>query len=164
MSQMKVILRKARSDDLPRLLELDRMLFAWDSNFDKTLDLGWSGSDEALEFFGERIGGDGVLLVAEVDGRVMGSLCGAMAEPLSYRVPMKLAELETVVVDASARGLGIGTVLARGFREWARGQGADRIQVRVSAGNERAIAFYREHGFLPHDLVMEVELRVKGEG
>lgn len=55
--------------------------------------------------------------------------------------------LDGVCVDASVRGLGIGTRLLDAATELARDHGADRVRLSVVDGNPRARALYERLGF-----------------
>jgi len=57
------------------------------------------------------------------------------------------AEITDLFVAEGARRRGIGGVLARTGVDWARGRGASRIEVRVSARNPEGQAFWRAAGF-----------------
>ena len=81
--------------------------------------------------------------VAVVDGDVVGF---AMAEPWYpapvYR-PASEVFLSALYVDASHRRAGIGGALVEAVRDWARGRHADRIRLRVAAGNSAAEGFWK---------------------
>ncbi|RMI36364.1 GNAT family N-acetyltransferase, partial [Streptomyces triticirhizae] len=46
-----------------------------------------------------------------------------------------------------ARGRGVGDALLTEVARWARATGARELRLAVVAGNERALALYRRHGF-----------------
>lgn len=58
-----------------------------------------------------------------------------------------VCELESIVVDAGARRIGQGTALLAALKEWARQNGAIRVELEVRAGNTPAAAFYERAGF-----------------
>ncbi|MEN3612664.1 GNAT family N-acetyltransferase [Plantactinospora sp. ZYX-F-223] len=52
------------------------------------------------------------------------------------------------MVDADARGRGVGTALCRYALDWAKRRGYAGMQFNaVAESNERAVALYRRHGF-----------------
>ncbi|GAA5158937.1 hypothetical protein GCM10023214_20740 [Amycolatopsis dongchuanensis] len=64
------------------------------------------------------------------------------------RLPDDVVEVRSVWVSPHARGHRVGDRLLEAVEQWARGQGAVAVRLFVLAGNERAIALYRRHGFV----------------
>ena len=88
-----------------------------------------------------------VLLVARLDGRVVGALTLAL-----YRIPTGLkAWIEDVVVDDSARGHGIGEALNRAALDEARRRGAKDVSLTSRPSREAANRLYRRLGFESRD-------------
>ena len=86
---------------------------------------------------------DTVLFVARVDGRILGSLTLAF-----YRIPTGLkAWIEDVVVDASARGSGVGELLSRAALDEARSRGAKDVSLSSRPSREAANRLYQRIGF-----------------
>ena len=56
-------------------------------------------------------------------------------------------ELAGLVVDESARGLGIGALLLRAVEEWACANGIGAVRVHSNTIRERAHRFYRREGY-----------------
>ncbi len=100
---------------------------------------------EALE---EIVGSDAsVLLVARVDGRIVGSLTLAL-----FRIPTGLrAWIEDVVVDTAARGRGVGEALNRVAVETAAARGATTVDLTSRPSREAANRLYARMGFEPRD-------------
>jgi ribosomal-protein-alanine N-acetyltransferase len=59
----------------------------------------------------------------------------------------QLAELESVVVSAASRRLGIGRALCHAVLDWSRAQGATEIVLEVRAASTGPIALYTALGF-----------------
>jgi ribosomal protein S18 acetylase RimI-like enzyme len=90
---------------------------------------------------------DTVLFLARVDGVVVGSLTLAF-----YRIPTGLkAWIEDVVVDADARGTGVGELLNSVALEEARDRGAKDVSLTSRPSREAANRLYRRIGFEPRD-------------
>jgi ribosomal protein S18 acetylase RimI-like enzyme len=88
---------------------------------------------------------DTVLFVARVDGRILGSLTLAF-----YRIPTGTkAWIEDVVVDADARGHGIGELLSRAALAEARARGAKDVSLTSRPSREAANRLYQRIGFEP---------------
>ena len=86
---------------------------------------------------------DAVVLVAELDGRIVGRLSLSRdPHPASRHV----ADLG-LMVDASARRRGVGRALLEAAVEWARGAGVLKLELHVFPYNEAAIRLYESCGF-----------------
>jgi ribosomal protein S18 acetylase RimI-like enzyme len=86
---------------------------------------------------------DTVLYVARVNGRILGSLTLAF-----YRIPTGTkAWIEDVVVDAEARGHGVGELLNRAALDEARARGAKNVSLTSRPSREAANRLYRRIGF-----------------
>ncbi len=87
---------------------------------------------------------DGVLLVALLDGRVVGRLDAARdLHPAAAHV----AEFG-LVVASDARRQGVGSALLEGLRRWCHEVGITRLELHVFPGNAPSLAFFRRHGFV----------------
>jgi len=86
---------------------------------------------------------DSVLFVAELDGAVVGALTLA-----TYRIPTGVkAWIEDVVVDAAARGHGVGEALNRAALDEARARGAKHVSLTSRPAREAANRLYQRIGF-----------------
>lgn len=88
-------------------------------------------------------GPQGVSLVAEVDGFVVGQLT---CERGRRAVTRHGAEFG-VTVASGARNLGVGRALITTLETWARDYGVTRMALGVFPNNERARALYRSLGY-----------------
>ncbi|MBP7276240.1 MAG: GNAT family N-acetyltransferase [Kiritimatiellae bacterium] len=149
-------IRPAVHQDLEAILRMDARLFEIDAQFDPTLEMNWTYSEDGLSFFQDRIAGkDGAAFVAEGPEGIAGYLCATTLVTESYRTVRRLAELECMFVTPDARRHGIGSRLVEAFVAWARAAGLSRLHVVASAGNQNAIRFYEKLGFQPLDLTLE---------
>jgi ribosomal protein S18 acetylase RimI-like enzyme len=84
-----------------------------------------------------------VLLVARIEGRIVGSLTLAL-----FRIPTGMrAWIEDVVVDEAARGHGVGDALNRAALEIAAERGARTVDLTSRPSREAANRLYRRLGF-----------------
>jgi ribosomal-protein-alanine acetyltransferase len=75
----------------------------------------------------------------EGGGTVLGFACAfAVADEV---------ELQSLAVERSARGRGLGALLLEALLEWAGRQGYRSLHLEVRAGNAPALALYRRFGF-----------------
>jgi GNAT superfamily N-acetyltransferase len=86
-----------------------------------------------------------VILVAEADGRVVGSL-SLHAIPYLERTG-RWARIESLVIDESARGTGAGRALIAAAEEAARQWNCLTVEVTSSRSRADAHAFYRQMGY-----------------
>ena len=132
------LVRRARPEDGPRILELDREL----ARFEKLRPsddaeggrlLAWIFESKKLE-----------ALVAELDGRIEGialfyeGLGTFRAKPFLY--------LEDLVVSEAARSRGIGDALMAALAREVLSRGALRLEWVVLDWNENAMRFYDRLG------------------
>ena len=93
-----------------------------------------------------------VLFIAELDGEddvrsMVGSLTLAF-----YRIPTGLrAWIEDVVVDESARGLGVGEALNVAAIDESRQRGAKNVSLTSRSSREAANRLYQRLGFEPYE-------------
>lgn len=130
----EVLIRDARPEDAPALAKLNRGEMGYEYPEEKT--------QEKLQAL--LSGGKDKILVAEVDGMVVGyvHLCDY---DLLYFDPMK--NVMGIAVSSDCRRRGIGGKLLTAAEDWARADGA--TAVRLSSGESRteAHAFYRSLGY-----------------
>lgn len=84
------------------------------------------------------------LLIAEHEGEIVGTLTLVI-----FRIPTGVrAWIEDVVVDASARGLGVGRALNETALERARTAGATTVDLTSRPSREAANRLYQRIGFV----------------
>jgi ribosomal-protein-alanine N-acetyltransferase len=135
MTLPQVQLRAARASDLDAIVALERATehaphwppAAYAANLDSTAP-------------------QRCLIVAETDAEIAGFAAGLM-HPALQDSPQRVAELESVVVAASARRAGIGRAVCNAVIEWCRTHGATEMVLEVRATSTGAIALYTGLGF-----------------
>jgi len=86
---------------------------------------------------------DGALLVAELDGAIVGRL-SVMRDP--HPSSAHVADLG-VMVAGDVRRRGVGTALMLGAETWARGASVLKLELHVFPYNTAAIALYEKLGY-----------------
>lgn len=138
-------IRKAELKDLQRIQELNNELFELElANFDKHLIKNWPLSKEGREYFENAIN-ESFVVVAEIDGKVVGYLLGEESKIPYY--DFKIAELCNMCIDSNYRKQGIGNALYKEFEKHFKEQGINHFTVTASFKNENAKAFYKKMGF-----------------
>ena len=137
-------LRPARADDLDRLLEFIRALYA---------------EDAAIPFVRERVRAALVRLIGDVSlGRVW--LIEADGAPAGYLVAVwgyslewhgRDAFVDELFVDPAYRDRGVGTAALRRAEAECRAAGVRALHLEVERANTRAQGLYRREGYRDHD-------------
>ncbi|MDT4833675.1 Aminoalkylphosphonate N-acetyltransferase [compost metagenome] len=98
-----------------------------------------------------------VVLVAERDGKLLGTCTLHLIEHLAHNFA-RSGVVEDAVVDADARGLGIGRALIDKAVERARAWGCYKLALSSSQSREAAHRFYQQLGFTPHGISLALAL------
>jgi RimJ/RimL family protein N-acetyltransferase len=85
-----------------------------------------------------------LIVVAEVDGR---PACVAGLHPDPHPAAAHVRQLG-MSVASEFRSQGVGSAVMTALMGWARDRGVVKVELGVFPHNERAIAFYRRHGFV----------------
>lgn len=138
-----MIVRTATEGDIPRILELYRQL-AMNPEELKSVE---PDPEFGKEMFREMSLLEGYhLLVAEEDGRVVGTTVLAILPGLAHGIS-RWGVLEFMVVDEPYRNRGIGRALTDRAAELARKAGCYKIMLGSNKKRTEAHRFYRKAGF-----------------
>jgi ribosomal protein S18 acetylase RimI-like enzyme len=156
MDFARIKVREAKLSDMAAVLELNRLLYDCDREFDNTLDPGWIKSEERAAYFKSRMEGDEmVCIVAACADRIIGYLAGALNNARLCRKMSTLAKLENMYIVEEFRRHGVGTKLLDRFSQWCEDQKVETIRVETRASNVDAAAFYRSLGFSDYITTLE---------
>lgn len=133
-------IRPATPADLPALCDLLAQLFAQEAEFHPDRAAQQRGLAAILADPGL-----GALLVAVEGGRVVAMV--NLLYTVSTALGARVALLEDMVVDAGARGAGIGSALLEHAIAHARASGCRRVTLLTDDDNVAAQRFYARHGF-----------------
>ena len=128
------MVRAAEAADLEAVLEIER---------GAATAPHWAAAEYAACVEGGEAGRR-VLLVAEVEGAVVGFAVGAV----TVMGDEVVGEIENVAVEAAARRAGVGAALCGAVVAWCVGRGAGEVELEVRAGSAGAIALYERLGFV----------------
>lgn len=91
---------------------------------------------------------DAAVLVAELDGRLVGHVIVRMRDvDRALLVPRRFGEIDALFVVEQARRHGVGQALMQAAEEWVRQQGGTAIELVAWEFNEAAIRFYQARGY-----------------
>jgi GNAT superfamily N-acetyltransferase len=154
---MVVFVRVAARDDVPRLIELLRLGALVPTKEDAALLHDYAVALDEIN------AGPGAVLVAELDGVVVGMLQVIVFRHLQERGRL-CAELESMHVHPDHRSTGIGSVLLAAAVAHARAAGCYRVQLTSNAARPDAHRFYERNGFDPSHVGFKLRLNAEGGG
>ena len=141
-----VIVRTAIPADLDALLRCEQGIVSYERPFDDTLKEG------EIHYYdlGEMISADNVgVVVAELDGRVVGSGYARIEEVKPYHKHTHHAYLGCMYVEPDMRGKGINNLILNALKDWCRSRNITELRLEVYTYNEAAIKAYEKAGFTP---------------
>lgn len=122
------MIRAAEDQDLDRIAELEKVLFA---------DSPWPWKEFEHELHENPFA---ILLVDEEEGRVVGYL--------DYWILYEQAQVATIGVDPEYQNRGIGSALLSYAEKDAADQGCETFSLEVRVSNAKARHLYEKHGFI----------------
>lgn len=158
---MVATIRLARRADGEALGRLGAMLMRVHYAFDpqRFLEPGENVESGYGAFLGSILdSSDGVVFVAEEDGRLVGYVYAAL-EPLSWKELRGPAGfIHDLAVEEESQRAGIATSLLDRAFAWLRERGAPRVILWTAAPNEQARSLFRRQGFRDTMVEMTREL------
>lgn len=154
---MDITIREATLEDISTLLQINLSSFEANATYDPHIDMNWVHSDHARKHFTEAVTKeDRFSLIGEAGGVSIGYI---ILEPknINYRTA-KTVELSNMAVLPDYRSSGVGALLMQSAKEWVKEHGYQTIMVNAYITNDRAVAFYKKHGFAPIDISLEYDV------
>jgi ribosomal protein S18 acetylase RimI-like enzyme len=140
-----LLLRSARPEDEPALLELTRRLALFPPPPWRTREEIVLADHPILVGALRHPADENSILVAENGGTIAGFVFSTTKQ--DYFTGRDHAHIEVLAVAESAEGQGVGRALLQGAEAWARVRGYPHITLNVFAVNERARAIYERNGY-----------------
>lgn len=160
-----VRVRDARDEDRAAVRALTLQAY---SEYERVMEpSAWAGLEQAVRRTVESES-DAERIVAEHDGRIVGSVMLLPAESATYGGSVEAPpwpELRLLAVSPEARGMGVGRLLVDECARRARASGATELGLHTSKSMETAIGMYRRMGFVrapEHDFQPEGAELVEG--
>lgn len=139
MSIADLKIRRAQPGDMDRLTSLLKLLFAIEADFTFDEKRQQQGLNLLLQ------SNTCCIMVADIGGEVVGMCTGQLLISTAEGGPALW--VEDVVVAEEYRRQGIGSMLLDGLAEWAREQGAFRMQLLADLTNKAGLDFYCNKGW-----------------
>lgn len=153
-SPLKVQYRLAIETDVPAIVRMlaDDEISAQRERFETPLPQAYYDAFEAIDR-----DPNNELIVAEVDGEVIGTLQLMFLPSISYQGRTR-AQVESVRVAEHLRGQGIGAEMMKWALARARQRGCHMMQLTSHASRADAHRFYEKLGFTKSHIGMKVHL------
>ena len=149
----------ANHGDVESLVELEALLFAEDAGMhDPHADVTWPAREAAADFQRLLADDNSVVLVARLDGKVVGHVAGYMEQSSPTRQPVTFGVLRSMYVRSDTRGAGVGRRLTEAFIDWARDHGCVEVHVDSYSENANARRLYERSGFAPRSVAHALRL------
>jgi ribosomal protein S18 acetylase RimI-like enzyme len=121
--------------------------------FGETLAQAQARSDKGWDELAEMVADPSrwVAFVARQDDQSVGFVVGLVGRAINGQLDHSFTETVTVGrmwVDPTLRGQGLAHTLMDAVMSWAQQKGAKQIELEVTEGNDRAIRFYEQSGFV----------------
>lgn len=147
--------RAASLDDLPTLLRFEQGIVSAERPFDHTL------KPDPISYYdvGALISNtDAEVVVAEIDGVLVGSGYVKKKRSRAYVQPDYHAFIGFLYVDPNYRGRGVNRLVLDALFHWARENDLPEIHLTVYPENASAIRAYEKAGFKPYISEMRINL------
>ena len=147
----EIIIRSANANDFETLLRFEQGVVEAERPFDSTL------KENPIRYYDieEMITAAHIeLVVAELNGEVIGSGYARIETSKPYLRHPKHAYLGFMFVDSNHRGKGVNKKIIEALRQWAASQHITEMRLEVYYDNLPAIKAYEKIGFSKHMIEM----------
>lgn len=156
---MTVIVRRATRDDAEVVADYAMRLVEQHQAYDPLRFARIANLDGMKWFYGGQTeANEAVVLVAELEGRVVGFAYVTYEAKNFAELAVSAAHLHDIYVDSEARRTGAGQKLIAAAVEAAKGFGASKLMLSVAAKNPVAKSFFEQTGFetTMHEMMLAV--------
>ena len=141
-----IIIRTAKPADLNALLEFEQGIVSWERPFDDTLK---EGEIHYYDLGAMIVADDVYVVVAESEGKLVGSGYARIEQGKSYQKFGQYAYLGCMYVLPEFRGRGVNAMVLDELMAWCRAGNITEIRLEVYHNNHIAIKAYEKAGFKP---------------
>lgn len=150
-----ITVRTARQNDLEILLTFEQGIISAERPFDPTLKEGEIHYYDIGKMIDEP---DVELVVAEINGEVIGSAYARIMDSKPYLKHPRHAYLGFMYVKPEHRGKGVNHKIIEALTQWVVSRGLTEMRLQVYQENLPAIKAYQKAGFTPNLLEMRIGL------
>ena len=151
-----MLIRKATLNDLEKLLRFEQGVIKAERPFDVTL------KPDPIHYYDieEMIRASHIeLVVAELNGKIVGSGYARLEDAKPYLQHAKHAYLGFMYVDPDYRGKGINQNIIEALKTWSASQNVTEMRLDVYFNNDSAIRAYEKAGFTKHMVEMRMDIK-----
>ncbi len=151
-----MIIRTAKIEDLPTLLDFEQKIIEAERPMDPTLI-----QDKKISYYSisDYIQSDHTeVVVAEINGEIAGSGYGQVRDRLDYFKQKQLGYIGFMYVKEEHRGKGVSQAIIKYLCNWFKSRDLEEIRLTVYEKNPRAIRAYEKAGFEKHLIEMRFNL------
>jgi GNAT superfamily N-acetyltransferase len=151
-----ILVRKATLYDMETLLRFEQGVIKAERPFDITLKPG------PIHYYDieEMIKASHIeLVVAELNGKIVGSGYARLEEAKPYLRHARHAYLGFMYVDPDYRGRGVNQKIIEALRTWSLSQNVSEMRLDVYFKNDNAIRAYEKAGFTKHMVEMRMDIK-----
>ncbi|HET9745039.1 MAG TPA: GNAT family N-acetyltransferase [Chitinophagaceae bacterium] len=152
---MEVNIRKATLGDLGTLRRFEQGVISAERPFDPTLKEGHINYYDLEHMIGSP---DTELLVAEINGNLVGSGYARIESAKPYLTHRQHAYLGFMYVEPEHRGKGINRMIVVALKQWSLSQKITELRLEVYYDNLSAVSAYEKVGFTKHMIEMRMGL------
>ena len=152
-----MLIRKANLNDIETLLRFEQGVIKAERPFDITLKPG------PIHYYDieEMIKASHIeLVVAELNGKIVGSGYARLEEAKPYLRHARHAYLGFMYVDPDYRGRGVNQKIIEALRTWSLSQNVSEMRLDVYFKNDNAIRAYEKAGFTKHMVEMRMDIKL----
>lgn len=149
----EITIRKATRSDLDTLRRFEQGVISAERPFDPTLKEGHINYYD-LEYMISAP--DIELLVAEINGGLVGSGYARIETAKPYLAHTQYAYLGFMYVEPTHRGKGINKMVVAALKEWSLSKKITELRLEVYYNNTSAIHAYEKVGFTKHMIEMRL--------
>ena len=141
-----IFIREATPADLEALLQCEQGIVNWERPFDDTLK---EGEIHYYDLAAMTVAADVYVVVAECEGRVVGSGYARIEQGKDYQKFERYAYLGCMYVLPEFRGRGVNAMVLDALKAWCRSKNIIEMRLEVYSYNHLAIKAYEKAGFKP---------------
>jgi len=156
---MAVTVRKATKKDAAKIAEFSVALAGLHAEWDAKRFTKVVSFEGATRWYGDRTEAETAgVFVAESEDRIVGFAYFEYEPVLYTELATKVAWLDDIYIEPSARSLGAGKALLAAVKEAAAQLGANKILLSVAAKNSLGQRFFQQNGFETTMLEMMLDI------
>ena len=151
----EIIIRDARLDDLPVLLEFEQSIISVERPFDKLL------KPDPISYYdikGLIQSTKAHVVVAEINQQLVASGYAQIRDSKPYMKHSRYAYLGFMYVETEQRGKGINQMILKALQRWSKNQNVTELNLNVYADNHAAIRAYQKAGFKSNIIEMSISI------